>query len=191
MQEALELLRREHRDLESLLRALEWQVAEFENGNQPDYDVIGAVIEYFLSFPDIYHHPKEELIFAKLRDRDARTARRIGSLRSEHQHLAARAQEFADGLRAVLDEAELPRAAFVRWARGFIDVQRQHIAIEESSFFPAAETALTTSDWADLKALMTPQDGLLSGEGVRERFEQLRKTILGWQAQDQAHKTKQ
>jgi hemerythrin-like domain-containing protein len=191
MPKALDVLRQEHRNLATLLRALEWQVAEFESCNKPDYDVIGAVLDYFLSFPDVYHHPKEELIFAKLRDRDPRTARRIGELRIAHQELATRAREFADALRVVLNEAELPRAAFVRWARGFIDLQRQHIGMEESIFFPAAEKTLTAKDWTDLTALMTPEDDLLFGEQVGERFEQLRKTILGWQAQDQADSTEQ
>ena len=86
----------------------------------------------------------------------------------------------------MLIEEELPRAAFVRWARGFIDLQRQHMEMEESSFFPAAEHALTTSDWADLKTLMTLQDDPLFGKRVGERFEQLRKTILAWQAQDRS-----
>ena len=191
MPEAIDVLRQEHRDLTTLLRALEWQVAEFESCNQPDYDVIGAVLDYFLSFPDVYHHPKEELIFAKLRDRDPRTARRIGDLRIAHQGLAARAREFADALRVVLNEAELPRAAFVRWARGFIDLQRQHIDMEESTFFPAAEKALTAKDWTDLGALKTPEDDALFGEQVGQRFEQLRTTILGWQAEDQAGSTGQ
>src|SRR5579864_8752991 len=110
MAEPLDMLRQEHRGLADLLRALECQVAEFESCNQPDYDVIGAVLDYFLSFPDVFHHPKEELILAKLRERDPRTAHQIGNLRIAHQELAARAREFADALRVVLREAELPRA---------------------------------------------------------------------------------
>ncbi len=179
-------LRREHRNMATLLRALEWQVAEFEKGNRPDYELVGAVLDYFLSFPDIYHHPKEELIFATLQERDGASAQRIGDLGIAHQDLADRAREFAAALRAVLDEAEMSRAAFTRWARGFIDLQRRHIDIEEQAFFPAAEKALTAQDWADLGARMAGEDDPLLGEHAGERFEQLRRTILGWQAQDQA-----
>jgi hemerythrin-like domain-containing protein len=179
-------LRREHRNMATLLRALEWQVTEFENGKQPDYELVTAVLDYFLSFPDIYHHPKEELIFAALQLRDRESAQRIGDLGIAHQDLASRAREFATALRAVLDEAEMSRAAFARWARGFIEVQRRHIDVEEGAFFPAAEKALTAQDWADLGARMTAADDPLLGGHVGERFEQLRRTILAWQAQDQA-----
>jgi len=189
MPEALGSLRQEHRNMSTLLRALEWQVDEFERGHQPDFDVIGATLDYFLSFPDACHHPREELIFAKLHERDLAAAQQIGDLRIKHQELARRAREFASALRVVLAEAELPREAFAGWARGFIDLQRRHIDMEESTFFPAAEKTLTAQDWADLGAQAATEGDLLHEEQAGERFqrfEQLRKTILDWQTQDQA-----
>jgi hemerythrin-like domain-containing protein len=100
--------------------------------------------------------------------------------------LAARTREAAAGVRAVLDEAKVSRDAVVRWATGFIDQQREHMRMEESIFFPAAEKALTAKDWSDLAALMTRADDPLFGVQVGARFEQLRKMILAWQAQDEA-----
>jgi hemerythrin-like domain-containing protein len=179
MPEALDLLRQDHRNMAALLRSLEQQVTEFQSGKRPDYDVIGAILKYFLSFPDAHHHPREDLVFARLRDRDPLTAERIGDLRSAHEDLAARAREFSTGMRAVLEEAEMPREAFIRLARGFIDQQQQHIDMEESVFFPAVEKTLTMTDWAELNALLATM------EDAGERFEQLRKSILQWQAEDE------
>ena len=179
MPEALDFLRQDHRNMAALLRMLARQVDKFQSGERPDYDVIGAILDYFVSFPDAYHHPREDMIFAKLRDRDPRAAEGIGDLPAEHTELAARAREFSTRLRAVLEEAEIPREAFARCARRFIDHQRQHIDREESAFFPAAEKILTPTDWRELNALMTRADD------AGERFEQLRKTILQWQAEDE------
>ncbi len=191
MPEALGLLREEHRNMLAILRALEWQVNQFENGNQPDYDVIGATLDYFLSFPDVCHHSKEELIFAKLRELDRRIAQQIGDLPIAHQELATRAREFATAMRAVMEEVEVSREALARWARDFIDLQRRHIDMEESTFFPAAARALTAKDWGDVRTLMTTEDDPLLGQQVGERLEQLRKTILSWQAQDEAAPAKE
>jgi len=102
MPQALDLLRQEHSNIATLLRILERQVGDFRSGDRPDYDVIRAVLDYLLSFPEACHHPKEDLIFDKLRDRDPVTAEKIGDLRSAHVELAARAQEFSTGVRAVL-----------------------------------------------------------------------------------------
>ena len=94
MPETLDFLRQDHRNMATLLRILERQVGEFRSGKRPDYDVISAILKYFVSFPNAYHHPREDLVFARLRDRDPFAADRIGDLRSAHKELAARAQEF-------------------------------------------------------------------------------------------------
>jgi hemerythrin-like domain-containing protein len=186
MPDVLDALRQEHGNTAALLRSLEWQIGEFATCSQPDYDVIAATLDYFLSFPELEHHPKEELIYARLQKRDPATAQAIGDLVRAHRELAARAREFAAGLRAVLGEAEVSREAFVRWARGFIDLQRHHITMEDESFFPAAERALTAQDWIELSGKLTTREDPLFGARVDERFERLRETILDWQAQDQA-----
>jgi len=180
MSQALDLLRHEHSNLETLLRILEQQVNKFQRDDQPDYDVMRGILDYLLSFPNVCHHPKEDLIFARLRDRDPLTAERIGDVRSAHEELAARAYDFSTGIKAVLEEAEIPREIFIRLAHRFIDQQRQHINMEESTFFPAAEKALMMVDWIDLK---TPLRKL---NEAGERFEQLRERISEWQLEDEA-----
>lgn len=186
MHEILRMLRQEHKNIASLLNALERQVAEFERGNAPDYDVISATLEYFLDFPDLYHHPKEDLVFAKLRQRDPALAASIGDLHREHEELGARAREFSTGLRAVLDEQGPPRKTFVQRAHRFIRLQRQHLEREEASFFPAADKTLTAEDWLDLKARMTTGEDPLFGKNVTAKFDRLRRMILNWQAEDEA-----
>ena len=179
MVEALDLLRQDHGNMAALLRMLDRQIGEFRDGRRPDYDVIAAILDYFLSFPDACHHPREDLIFERLRNRDLQAIEAIGDLQSEHRQLAAEAREFLAALRAVLEEAEIPRDALYARARRFIDRQRLHIGMEESTFFPVAERSLTPADWTELEALMPKTD-------VRERFEPLRQMILRWQADDEA-----
>jgi hemerythrin-like domain-containing protein len=179
MPEALDFLRQDHANMAALLRMLARQVDKFRRGERPDYEAIGAILDYFVNFPDAHHHPIEDQMFAKLRDRDPRAAERLGDLLAEHAELAARARDFSTGLRAVLEEAEIPREAFALCARRLIDHQRQHIDREESAFFPAAEQALTPADWRELTAAMARADR------AGERFERLRATILQWQAEDE------
>ena len=90
MHDILQVLRQEHKNITNLINTLEWQVAEFERGNPPDYDVIQATADYFLGFLDLYHHPKEDLIFTKLLERDAGIVKVIGDLSREHAELGAR-----------------------------------------------------------------------------------------------------
>ena len=43
----IEVLRQEHRNIESLLRVLERELSVFDRGERPDYEVVLAVIDYF------------------------------------------------------------------------------------------------------------------------------------------------
>ena len=63
----IEILRQEHRNIEKLLRVLERELSLFDRGERPDYEVIHAVIDYFTDYPDSCHHPKEDMIFERLK----------------------------------------------------------------------------------------------------------------------------
>ena len=62
----IERLSREHRNIEKLLTILERELEVFDRADRPDYEVIRAVISYFEVYPEVYHHPQEDLVFAKL-----------------------------------------------------------------------------------------------------------------------------
>ena len=185
MTEIIRVLRHEHGNITRLLKALERQIVVFDQAGEPDYDIIDGVIDYLLSYPDLYHHPKEELVLAKLRERDPAAADAVGDLRNEHEEIAARTREFAAGVRAVLEEAQVPRGSLDRWAQNFIGLQLRHLEMEEMMFFPAALKALTPEDWAELEAKMTDEDDPLFGRNVGERYKALHRNILEWERQNE------
>src|ERR1700758_3921114 len=76
----IERLSQEHRNIEKLLAILERELEVFDRGDRPDYEVIRAVISYFEVYPEVYHHPQEDLVFAKLRERDPAAAAKVGDL---------------------------------------------------------------------------------------------------------------
>src|ERR1700737_5042722 len=81
----IERLSQEHRNIEKLLAILERELEIFDRGDRPDYEVIGAVISYFELYPEIYHHPQEDLVFAKLKIRDPAAAAKVGNRALEHK----------------------------------------------------------------------------------------------------------
>jgi hemerythrin-like domain-containing protein len=186
MEEIIRALRLEHANIARLLLALERQMEIFSEAGSPDYDIIDGIIEYFLTYPERYHHPKENLVYARLKLRDPKAAAQVGDLDGEHCELSIRTQEFAAGVRAVLGEAQVPRIALDRWARHFINFQRAHMDKEEDVFIPAALKALTAEDWKELQDQMTTASDPLFGPTVGRRFECLRADILRWEQQDRA-----
>lgn len=179
MTDVIGVLRQEHESMAALLDTLEAQLDALEQDALPDYDVIRGVINYFLSFPDIYHHPKENLIYARLKGRDAGAASRIGDLRIEHEKLGARSRAVGKAMEANGAETGLSHRSFLQSGRDFVALQRQHIEMEEALFLPVAQHALTADDWHDLETVMRDGDDPLLGEAVGAHFEAIRCNILG------------
>ncbi|WP_161500012.1 hypothetical protein [Bradyrhizobium sp. AC87j1] len=50
----IDLLLREHRNIDLLLAALQRELEIFEKGIRPDYEVIRAIISYFEVYPEVY-----------------------------------------------------------------------------------------------------------------------------------------
>ena len=110
MSAIIDLLLQEHRNLARLLKALEHQLAVFDRGETPDYEVFGGVLDYCRTYADRYHHPKEDLVFDRLRLRDPAAAEAFGDLAGEHVALAELTGRLAAAVSDVLAEAEIPKA---------------------------------------------------------------------------------
>jgi hemerythrin-like domain-containing protein len=151
----IERLSREHRNIEKLLAVLERELEIFDRGDRPDYEVIQAIIGYFQVYPDVYHHPQEDLVFAKLKIRDPAAAAKLGDLAREHQKGAERLRRVAEAVDSVLADREVLRQNVDTIIRDFIEHERYHILTEDRDFFPAALKALTPQDWAEIASALT------------------------------------
>jgi hemerythrin-like domain-containing protein len=174
----IELLKQEHRNIEKLLLVLEQELNVFDRGERPDYEVIWAVVAYFQVYPEVYHHPQEDLVFQKLKAREPAAAAKIGDLTAEHQSGATRLRRAAQVLENVFMDQEVPRQSVDSIIRDFIMHQRQHIAMEESEFFPAAVKALKPQDWAEISSAGSVGQDPLFSEAAEKRFEIVRKHIM-------------
>lgn len=184
MTDILAALRQDHRNLGQLFEAVERQLNRFDRGETPDYDILQGVLDYCLTYPDLYHHPKEDLVFERLRKLDPDAAAALGDLHAEHQALAEVTGRFGAALRSVLQDLEVPRESFDHATREFLERYRRHMAMEESAFFPAAEARLTPADWSAVEAEAKAQsDPLFSAKG-EARYAALRADILAWAKED-------
>ena len=180
MTSMIELLREEHRDIGQLLDVLEDELKTFNRRERPDYDVIEAIIRYFQDYPDCCHHPKEDMIFAKLKLRNPGAAKRAGDVEADHRQETERLDRVANVVRNVLLDREISRQTFSEVMRDFIDHQRLHMAMEERSFFPAAANALRPEDWQEIDANWNDRTQTLFNVAMEEKCRSLRDRILRW-----------
>ena len=177
-------LREDHRNIAGLLRALERQIDNLARSSSADYDIIVGVADYFLQYPDRCHHPKEDLVVAKIREAHPEAAGRIDGIIDEHADLHERARLFRRIVGDLLGGAEVPGPAIVDAARDFIAAQYRHMREEEDLLFPTAERALTAAEWADIEDRFSRRADRVNGPWVEETFRSVRARLVASQPED-------
>jgi hemerythrin-like domain-containing protein len=190
MSSIIDILLEEHRNIEKLLVVLEQELEVFDHSEPPDYEILRAIIEYFQDYPEDYHHPKEDIVFEKLKLRDPAAVKRIGDVEAEHQVEAERLQRFAQAVDDILAGREYPRQSFHNVVQEFIEHQRQHMHKEEQLLFPAAVKALQPDDWAGIDARMSNRKDPLFDDAVETKFTALRQSILRWELESGENRVK-
>ena len=185
MAKILDVLGDDHRNMARLFDLLARELNTFKDSGRPDYDLVESILEYCLHYPDLCHHPKEDLIYEKLQTRDPASANVIGNLKIEHQKLSALTMRFSSALRNVLEDQTLLRDWFLELGNDFLTLTRSHMLMEEVLFFPAARKALTDEDWAELDDAWETVADPLFGEQTQKKYEGLYQEIMNWEAQSQ------
>jgi hemerythrin-like domain-containing protein len=150
--------------------------------------VVVGIFDYFKDYPDSCHHPKEDMIFDKLKSRNPAAAAKIGDLRIEHVEEASRLRRSAQAVERVLADQDLLRETVDKIIRDFIVHERQHMKMEEQIFFPTALKALQPKDWADIALKLADRRDPLDGPDLEQKFSMLRRKILETAAEAEAER---
>ena len=180
MTNVIAALKADHVNMLQLLEILEANISALERGERPDYDILSAILEYCLNYPDLYHHPKEDSVFRALRARRPEVVQGMGNLEQQHDELSSLTRRLGASIRQILLEAELDRGAVVALAQEFIASYRHHIEMEEKWFFPAAENHLIAEDWSAIhRDLRVATDPIFDGVAAKD-LQDLRERVLRW-----------
>jgi len=177
MADAIAMWHAEHVDYSRLLDVLEEQVAAFHAGRDPNYSLMLDVVSYLRHFPDRFHHPREDAAFARLVELDPRLQLPINRLLQEHRVIAAAGEELLKRLNEVVDGASIARETLEAAAAVFLVYYRYHMATEEMEVLPRAAKMLTRDDWRIVASAVSSAPDPLFGDGVEERYRELRKQI--------------
>ena len=90
----------------------------------------------------------------------------------------------------ILDDREIPRQTVDEIIRDFIDHERQHMAMEENVFFPAAVEVLRPQDWAEIHARLTARKDPLN-TALEDKYRLLRDLILQWEQEAESDRIQQ
>src|SRR5262245_46780833 len=160
-----------------LLDIVERELARFHLNEQPDYALLLDVVHYLRHFPDRFHHPREDVAFARLVARDPGMALPVARRLQEHRVIAAAGEALLELLQAVVEGALVERAAVEAAAATFVVYYRHHLAAEEAYVVPRAGQLLTAEDWAAVAAAAPAGPDPLFGDDADARYRELRRQI--------------
>lgn len=160
----------EHKYQARLLKLLEKQVGLLNRRQAPDYEAMYGVMRYMTQYPDRFHHPKEDLLFEKIVQRDPSAKARVDELLEAHKDIIAKGARLLKAIercRQKPDEADTH--SLRKTAHAYIGALRRHMDIEYLHMFPRAEKVLRAQDWIEVDRRMKPiLDPVFGGEVAAE-----------------------
>lgn len=177
MTDQLAVWHADHINFAALLDLLEKQVSVFNRGEQPNYRLIGTIIYYMRNFGDRVHHPREDVAYALLVERDPGMQTVISRLLQEHRVIATVGEELLSRLNEAERDVITSRSALAAVAAMYLVYYRNHLSTEERDVMPRAAQLLSEKDWAEVAATVPDSPDPLFGESVQERFAALRNEI--------------
>ena len=173
----IQTLYSEHKYIESLLDTLEAEAEKLRPGKIPDYHLLLDIVDYLTRYPDQYHHPREDMLFSGILDRDPSFKQKLDRLLREHEtlrgyndQLFTQLSEIADG--AAVNQAEL-RESIRRYVAGY----QKHMAYEAKEIFPQARGTLSAADLRKLSRKTRYLDDPLFGNKVLEQYRRLERRV--------------
>jgi len=166
-------LHRDHVHFARLLTILDDEVEMIHEEGPPDYQLALDIMHYMTQYPDLFHHPREDVVFERMLLRDPSLSTVLGALVQDHKKLAVIGLRFHDALAGVLEGAIMSREEINREGCEYLTAMRQHMDVEEGEVFPLAEKLLGDRDWAAVDEAMGRREDPLFGSVVELRFADL------------------
>lgn len=175
----VEQLVHDHQNMRRLLAVMEEELRRYRAGGNIDFEVMSRILDYVLNFPELRHHPREDLVLRHLRERDAAGALQVEGIMAEHGEQAVMSRRLSAALRNLQQDCEMPRPWLESLVDGFIAKYRDHMRKEEESYFPTVMRCLQPSDWAaiDAEAADATEDPLFGGK-IDAEYQALHDRIL-------------
>ncbi len=174
-----QVLSDEHRVIEVVLGCVERLAHDAAHSGKLDTRQASDAVAFLAAFADACHHAKEEdILFPILETRGfSRTEGPTAVMRSEHttgRHLVAT-------LRAAVEAAARGEATasptFVRAARDYVGLLRDHIAKEDHCLFPMAASALTPDESAAVLERFRQTEASRTGKDSHDHWVGVARTL--------------
>ncbi len=179
MHSQLKELHQDHINLAHVLHLLESLLGEVRAGEHIDLNALSEIVDYVQTYPDLIHHKREDVIFSVyLEHRATDRNELVNRLMAEHVLLVKKTLEIREHIEQWCNDSPVPRERVVAIIADYLQMQWDHLNLEESSVFDLLDQELEPEDWARIEASMPAATDPLFGRMMRQRFEHIFDRLL-------------
>jgi hemerythrin-like domain-containing protein len=132
-------LREDHRNMSAMLDLLSKQINHIRDGERPDYELIHDIMRYMTIYSDAVHHPKEDLLYARMKAEQPDLAQGLERVEPEHEEIGELGETLRNDVEAVASGAAVTRDRLVEDTEEYVSTLRKHMAWEEEDLFRRAK----------------------------------------------------
>ncbi|MCB1876143.1 MAG: hemerythrin domain-containing protein [Chromatiales bacterium] len=171
-------LHQEHVRIARLLDLLDEQIERIGTADTPDLDLMLDIVDYTENYPDLVHHPKEDVIYRTYLAHHQKDRAKVEGLLVEHESLIGMTKSFKDTLCQAINGVMVPAADLKGLAKNYSLKQRHHLDREEGEVFPLLKEGLSDEEWGEIEAKAPDRQDPLFGPEVAQQYQALYRRIV-------------
>ncbi|NKB37773.1 MAG: hypothetical protein GKR93_11465 [Gammaproteobacteria bacterium] len=168
----------DHRKYSHILNLIRFELDKLNDSSNPSYIRLYDIMHYMTNFPDLVHHPLEEIIFAELAKKKPELSETLAQLSLEHEKLASQGNELKENLHRIVSGDIVSRKALIDSTNAYHQLLTNHMNTEEGRVLPLIDEAFDENDWSILQAQIAVLHDSVFEEVIRKESAQLYERII-------------
>jgi|GEM_PF-866668 hemerythrin-like domain-containing protein len=151
----LDRLQSDHQELSRFLYSFRLYMQQLiDPSSSSDIALILNMLDFINVYPENFHHPVEDVIFAHLMTKSNIDLTDVTFIMNQHQQLEAETREIREDFQTLSFSSRGSLDRFFDDVMVYIDEQNAHLFLEESSVFPLIEDVFSEDDWLTVEGLI-------------------------------------
>lgn len=174
----IEQLNQDHRQLVRVLYHLERAIKSLSGLGKPGASLaqILDILDYIQVYPEIWHHPTEDVIYELLLQKEIPNPERLANCIEEHGILELLTENLHSYLDQVAAGNDALKLRLIKAGGEYVKRQLDHMEHEQKTLFPLMEQYLDESDWESIRERLKSRQPIDDVRQV-ERYQTLYRQI--------------
>lgn len=176
--EILLVIKNEHKYTLMLLSVIREQLAEFDIGKTPDYQLMFDSMQYMTDFPQKFNHPVKNKLIQAIIDKDPENSDVLETLLAEKRQINSRSKEVIAALKGLLKEETILKEEQLKiFCKNYVELIESHIEIESQLLFTKARTCLSAEEINAYHVDLHQDEDQVLADLIEDRYKELSKIL--------------